>query len=67
MKFEIRKSVNGKFYFVFKARNGKTIATSEMYESKQACRKGIKSIRKGMFAKTVDLTELSRKELKKNH
>jgi hypothetical protein len=56
MKFKILKSKNKKFYFVLIAKNGEVIATSEMYESKQACKKGIFSVRKTIFAPVVDLT-----------
>ena len=43
--FQIRVSKDGQFYFVLKAANGEIIATSEMYESKQSCLKGIASVR----------------------
>ncbi|ADU70291.1 YegP family protein [Pantoea sp. At-9b] len=33
-----------KYYFVLKASNGETIATSEMYSSKQAAQTGIRSV-----------------------
>lgn len=33
MKFIIKKSANHEFYFVLTAKNGKTIAVSEMYET----------------------------------
>ena len=56
MKFVIRKSKNEKFYFVLKARNGEVIAVSEMYESKQGCKKGIRAVRKMLFAPVVDET-----------
>ena len=56
MKYQIKKAVNNKFYFVLKAKNGETVATSEMYESKQACKKGIWAVKKSLFAPTVDLT-----------
>jgi uncharacterized protein YegP (UPF0339 family) len=42
--FEIRQAVNGEYYFSLKAKNGKVIATSEMYASKQKCKKGIRSV-----------------------
>ncbi|MDC8002732.1 YegP family protein [Aureisphaera galaxeae] len=46
-KFTIQKSKNDKyFFFNLKAGNGEIIATSEMYNSKQACEKGIESVRK---------------------
>ncbi len=57
MKFEILKSRNKQFYFVLKATNGEVILTSETYKSKQACKDGIKLIkRNSLFAKTIDLT-----------
>ena len=55
MKFVIRHSINHKFYFILKAKNGETIATSEMYDTKQACRKGIAATKKSFFAKVIDL------------
>jgi uncharacterized protein len=58
MKFVIRLSKNTKFYFVLKARNGEVIAVSEMYESKQGCRKGIRAIRKMLFSPLIDETGL---------
>lgn len=61
MRFEIRRSkgiqhnrLNEYYYFVLIARNGECIATSEMYNSKQAAKKGIAAVRKCMFAKIVD-------------
>jgi uncharacterized protein len=33
-----------KYYFVLKASNGETIATSEMYSTKQAAQTGIRSV-----------------------
>ena len=35
MKFEIKKSKNGQFYFNLLARNNKTVATSELYTRKE--------------------------------
>lgn len=52
--YEIKKSKNRKFYFVFKARNGEVIVTSEMYESKQSAKHGISVLRKSFFANVVD-------------
>ena len=45
-KYFIKKAVNGQFYFVLKARNGRTVLTSETYKSKRGCLTGIKSIQK---------------------
>ena len=41
------------YYFVLKASNGETIATSEMYNSKQAAQQGINSVRINAPAITV--------------
>lgn len=56
MNFVIKKSKNDKFYFILKARNGEVVAVSEMYESKQGCKKGIRAVKKMMFAPVVDET-----------
>lgn len=56
-KFEILKTKNKQFYFVFKSTNGEVLLTSETYKSKQSCKKAIKAIKlNGLFSKTVDLT-----------
>lgn len=57
MTFKISKSRNNKFYFVLKANNNETVLRSEMYESKQACKKGIKIVRWSFFSKIIDTTE----------
>ena len=44
-KFVIRNVASG-IKFDLKATNGQVIATSEVYESDAACRKGIESVRK---------------------
>ena len=55
-KFEVLKSKNKQFYFVFKAENGETLFTSETYKSKQACKDTIKVLkRSSLFSKTIDL------------
>jgi uncharacterized protein YegP (UPF0339 family) len=43
--FFIRRSSDRQFYFVLKADNNETIATSEMYVSRAGCRNGIRSVR----------------------
>ena len=53
-KFEIRRAVNEQFFFVLKAANGETIATSELYKTKQAALKGISAVKKAVLASTVD-------------
>ncbi|WP_369788330.1 YegP family protein [Rouxiella sp. WC2420] len=40
------KAVSQPFYFLLKADNHETIATSEMYSSKDAAKKGISSVQK---------------------
>ena len=56
--FEIKKSKNHKFYFVYKAKNGEIVCTSEMYESKQSCKKGIGAVNRSAFASVNDLSEV---------
>lgn len=56
MKYEIKLSASNEFYFVLKARNGEIVATSEMYKTKESCKKGITSVKRNWFAKVVDLT-----------
>jgi len=45
-KFEIKAGKNGKFRFNLKASNGQTILSSESYDSRSSCEKGIESVRK---------------------
>ena len=57
-EFEIKCAENGEFYWVFKSGNGEVVATSQTYNSKQGCQKGIDSIRKdSSTAKIHDLTK----------
>ena len=44
-KFEIAKSKNDKFFFNLKASNGQVILTSQMYESMDAAKQGIESVK----------------------
>jgi len=54
-KFEWFKDKAGKFRFRLKAANGEIIATSEAYESKDACTNGIESVKKNApIAKIVE-------------
>jgi uncharacterized protein YegP (UPF0339 family) len=56
-KFEIRKTATG-VKFDLRAGNGETVATSEVYETEAACRKGIESVRKNAEkAKMQDMTQ----------
>ncbi len=55
-KFEWFKDKTGKFRFRLKAANGEIIATSEAYESKDACTNGIESVKKNApIAKVVEV------------
>lgn len=56
MKFEIRKSSNGKFYWVLIARNGEVLCTSQILKRKQSARKSIKAAKKSLFAPVIDKT-----------
>lgn len=44
-KFEMYKDNAGKFRFRLIAPNGQTIASSEGYESKESCKKGVESVK----------------------
>ncbi|WP_166922258.1 YegP family protein [Flavobacterium poyangense] len=44
-KFVITKRTNGEFQFNLKAGNGQTILASEGYTTKDACTKGIESVK----------------------
>jgi uncharacterized protein YegP (UPF0339 family) len=46
------------YYFVLIARNGECIATSEMYNSKQGAKKGIAAVKKCLFARVVDNSDV---------
>lgn len=55
MKFKIHRAKNFDFYFTLHARNGEIIATSEMYDTFESCKKGITAVRKAsLFARIVD-------------
>ncbi|WP_439681038.1 YegP family protein [Embleya sp. MST-111070] len=44
-KFEVYTDKNDKFRFRLKAGNGEIIATGEAYETKDACLKGVESVK----------------------
>ncbi|MCK4439745.1 YegP family protein [Candidatus Bathyarchaeota archaeon] len=57
-KFEIYKDAAEKFRFRLKAPNGEIIASGEAYESKDACKNGIESIKTNApKAEIVDTTQ----------
>jgi hypothetical protein len=43
-QFEVKKSNDGKDYFVLNATNGQTIGKSQMYKSESGCSNGMKSV-----------------------
>ncbi|EIW9477995.1 MULTISPECIES: YegP family protein [Klebsiella] len=47
------KSVSQPWYFLLKADNHETIATSEMYSSKDAAKKGIASVQKNGASEVI--------------
>ena len=56
-KFEVFKGKSGDFRFRLKAANGKVICQGQGYKSKDACMKGIDSIRKNAKGATVVQTD----------
>jgi uncharacterized protein len=59
MKIEIKKSVDGQFYFVLKARNGQILVTSETYTKKANCKKTIISLVNKLRAHVPDIIDLT--------
>lgn len=55
-KFELYKDKAGGFRFRLKAGNGETIAVSESYTTKSACKNGIESVKKN--APDADIVEI---------
>jgi uncharacterized protein YegP (UPF0339 family) len=56
-KFEIFKGKGGDFRFRLKAANGKVICHGQGYKSKDACMKGIESIKKNAKGAAVVQTD----------
>ncbi len=57
-KFEVYKDKTGQYRFRLKASNGEIIASGEAYTSKEACLKGINSIKKDAAkAKIVEVEQ----------
>lgn len=44
-QFQIKTATDGRPYWVLVATNGETLCTSETFESRQACEKGIRAAR----------------------
>jgi uncharacterized protein YegP (UPF0339 family) len=61
MRFKIKRSHNNQGFFVIEsAGNYQTLATSEMYESRQACQHAIDVIKKEAASATVTENTTSR-------
>ena len=45
-KFVIKRGRGGKTHFVLLASNGRVVATSETYESKESCLKGVHAVKR---------------------
>jgi uncharacterized protein YegP (UPF0339 family) len=56
-KFEVYKGKRGDFRFRLKAANGKVICDGQGYKSKDACMKGIESIKKNAKGAAVTVTD----------
>ena len=60
MKYEIKNSDDGQFYFTLHSRNGEIITTSELYTQKHSCYDGIYSVMSvATIAPIIDLTKES--------
>ena len=55
-KFEIKTAKNGEYLFNLYAPNGKIVATSETYVTRQKLMRGIKSVRKNALSHVEDQT-----------
>jgi len=42
--FQLKEAKDGKFYFTLDAKNGEVVGSSQMYASKEARKKGIRSV-----------------------
>jgi uncharacterized protein YegP (UPF0339 family) len=60
-EFEIRRSSDGKFYFVLQAENNEIIAVSEMYERKASAQNGIDAVKR--IAATAPVNDTTAKRL----
>ena len=64
-KFVVKESGKG-FMFNLKAGNGEVIATSEVYNTKDACKTGIESVKKNAIAADIEDQTAKDFEQKKN-
>lgn len=65
-KFEIKKTKNDGFIFNLKAGNGEVIATSETYNSLEACKNGIGSVTANAPDAGIEDQTVENPETKKN-
>lgn len=56
-KFIVKQAKNDQYYFVLTAKNGQTIAQSEMYNSKSSAMNGVESVREN--APNAEVEDLS--------
>ena len=54
-KFEVYKDNAGKFRWRLRASNGEEIASGQGYESKEACIKGVESVKKNAPMAEIEL------------
>ena len=54
MRFEIRSSANGQFFWVIVGGNGEVMAQSETMGSKASCQSAIESVKAGAASAPVD-------------
>ena len=64
-KFVVKESTKG-FVFNLKAGNGEVIATSEVYNTMDACKSGIESVKKNAVAAEIEDQTAKDVETKKN-
>lgn len=57
MRFEIRKSKDEQFYYVFIARNGKIMVTSETMTKKRSCIDSIESLVWELSRHDIDIVD----------
>ena len=53
-KFIIKRSSDYQYYFVFKAKNGQTIVTSETYTQKHSCKEAIELLQNAAASADVE-------------
>jgi len=61
MKIQILKSKNAQFYWRIVARNGRILATSETYKSKQSCLHTAEKVLDTISSTVIDLQDLTKK------